>query len=61
MGRGKILLAVLDAMLIVMLLLPSHQAASRELAGTSHFLLNLTLMKKYSKMIFKSFIKCSSN
>ncbi|CAL5395027.1 unnamed protein product [Camellia sinensis] len=51
MGCRKILLAVLDAMLIVMLLLPFHQVASRELAGTSHFLVaDMTVMNTNMNM-----------
>ncbi|KAL7219873.1 hypothetical protein ACSBR2_012856 [Camellia fascicularis] len=54
MGCKKILLVVLQAIFIVMLLLPFHQVvASRELLGTSHFLvsdmrvMDSTEMKEY--------------
>ncbi|CAL5337195.1 unnamed protein product [Camellia sinensis] len=54
MGCKKILLVVLEAIFIVMLLLPFHQVvASRELLGTSHFLvsdmtvMDATEMKEY--------------
>ncbi|KAI8010969.1 DNA ligase 4 [Camellia lanceoleosa] len=53
MGCKKILLVVLEAIFIVVLLLPFHQVvASRELLGTSHFLVSALSYFTLSSLIF---------